>query len=633
MVRVNIENVTFELQARTDLATNGNGTQINATIFSAFAARDHTGSSIQVELTESKSSMIIYGNGVDQTFKFYHDTSFFVLSDNLTLSRENKTIVASFLKSGSVNSSTSLFKYPIGKSHSDFAHPSFVPFYVDEFPEEDQQEAKTTCGGNTASQACIFDYLATRDSALASESGATDSLAGELKVVIANRVPEITGDQSVHARIGQASHLYFNASDDKGYRFLVLSSPSSGFTFNNITGHVQWIPDGTEITSISITAVDESSLQASPIDVWIVLCSGCSGNGECDFNQTIATSNPTFSFARCICKIGWSGMNCSEDTDSCIGNPCISGSNCTDLTPGEEANLGRGHNCSSCPAGYIEKGNKCEDIDECKLNTCDHKCSDTEGSFICSCHPGYKLAGDKTSCEACDIPYYGENCTSICQCGHGSDTCDPVHGCLCNTGWTGDDCDEDEDECSLIPSVCQADQICSNLAGSFQCSCTDGFIMINGSCADVDECKDESQHNCSNLVSTCQNNIGGFSCTCNSGYQQISPYACTDVDECSTGFHQCSQICENVEGTYNCDCEFGYSLEEDRQTCTQDVDECSSPNICEQFCENTDGSYRCQCQDGFLLYENTKCKGNSDIVIEITICFYIKNMEIELKEG
>ena len=56
MMRIQNQNVTFELQARTDLATNENGTSINATIFSAFAAKDQTGATIQVELADDRNS-------------------------------------------------------------------------------------------------------------------------------------------------------------------------------------------------------------------------------------------------------------------------------------------------------------------------------------------------------------------------------------------------------------------------------------------------------------------------------------------------------------------------------------------------------------------------------------------------
>lgn len=55
MMRINKE-TNFKLQARTDLATNENGTTINATIFSAFAASDNTSAIVQVTMSRKRDS-------------------------------------------------------------------------------------------------------------------------------------------------------------------------------------------------------------------------------------------------------------------------------------------------------------------------------------------------------------------------------------------------------------------------------------------------------------------------------------------------------------------------------------------------------------------------------------------------
>ncbi|XP_032088742.1 epidermal growth factor-like protein 7 isoform X2 [Thamnophis elegans] len=41
----------------------------------------------------------------------------------------------------------------------------------------------------------------------------------------------------------------------------------------------------------------------------------------------------------------------------------------------------------------------------------------------------------------------------------------------------------------------------------------------------------------------------------------------TDVDECATGKHGCSQLCINTAGSYRCTCHPGYELQADGQTC------------------------------------------------------------------
>lgn len=46
-----------------------------------------------------------------------------------------------------------------------------MPFYIDEQPQDKVNRSREVCGGASASQACIFDYLATGDESLAKSSG------------------------------------------------------------------------------------------------------------------------------------------------------------------------------------------------------------------------------------------------------------------------------------------------------------------------------------------------------------------------------------------------------------------------------------------------------------------------------
>jgi hypothetical protein len=41
----------------------------------------------------------------------------------------------------------------------------------------------------------------------------------------------------------------------------------------------------------------------------------------------------------------------------------------------------------------------------------------------------------------------------------------------------------------------------------------------------------------------------------------------SDINECENNIHDCSQICVNNEGGFNCECEFGYELRDDRRRC------------------------------------------------------------------
>ena len=56
----------------------------------------------------------------------------------------------------------------------------------------------------------------------------------------------------------------------------------------------------------------------------------------------------------------------------------------------------------------------------------------------------------------------------------------------------------------------------------------------------------------------------------------------SDIDECLSGVAGCSQGCVNREGGFNCKCEFGYTLNDDRKTCAV-----SSGIICTIMVPNT----------------------------------------------
>ena len=40
-----------------------------------------------------------------------------------------------------------------------------------------------------------------------------------------------------------------------------------------------------------------------------------------------------------------------------------------------------------------------------------------------------------------------------------------------------------------------------------------------------------------------------------------------DINECDSNYHECSHMCENLQGGYNCKCRDGYYLEQDGRQC------------------------------------------------------------------
>ncbi|XP_062334618.1 collagen and calcium-binding EGF domain-containing protein 1 isoform X2 [Osmerus eperlanus] len=102
--------------------------------------------------------------------------------------------------------------------------------------------------------------------------------------------------------------------------------------------------------------------------------------------------------------------------------------------------------------------------------------------------------------------------------------------------------------------------------------CCKGFKFVLGQCIpeDYDVCAGAP------CEQQCTDHFGRIVCTCYPGYRydrerhrnRDKPY-CLDIDECaSKNETMCSQVCVNSVGSYRCECEHGYFLEEDKKTCT-----------------------------------------------------------------
>ncbi|KAH9505495.1 hypothetical protein Btru_057451 [Bulinus truncatus] len=275
----------------------------------------------------------------------------------------------------------------------------------------------------------------------------------------------------------------------------------------------------------------------------------------------------------------------------------------------------------NCKLGYEadpEDSNSCVDIDECQTSyqTCSHTCTNTPGKYECSCPTGFKMSTDKVTClafvvcEACEMPFYGEDCSNTCQC-NGRGTCDPVEGCQCDGHWMGEHCEIDVDECTR-PDICSQGLVCVNTVGSFKCACPDGYQLLNGLCIDIDECTDPSVSTaCDPSLEVCVNSVGSYSCLCITGYARFNQFSCSDVDECTTGTDQCQQICDNKPDTYNCDCYNGFKLDDNRFTCSVDrsKDPCAYYNgTCSHGCRlNSNNEPECFCPRGFQLLDTGVC--------------------------
>ncbi len=253
-----------------------------------------------------------------------------------------------------------------------------------------------------------------------------------------------------------------------------------------------------------------------------------------------------------------------------------------------------------CGDGVIEGAETCDDLG---TNAGDG-CSDT-----CTLEPGWDCMGQPTVCVDIDeCAQQTDNCDTNATCTNmmGSFTC------TCNTGFEGNGVTcTDIDECTTNTDNCDTNAMCTNNTGSFSCACNTGFSGNGVTCADIDECAANTD-DCDGLA-TCSNTTGSYSCTCPTGYMGTGhgTNGCTDVDECTAGTDTCdtNAMCTNTAGAFTCACNAGFTG--DGMTCT-DVDECANGgDNCDAnaTCTNTLGSFTCACAAGYS-GDGTQCMPN-----------------------
>ena len=371
-------------------------------------------------------------------------------------------------------------------------------------------------------------------------------------------------------------------------------------------------------------------------------CNNTIGAWECDCNDGWF-GNGTFCEDIDECDDG----NAAGVFDDCDDNASCDnfdgGYNCTCNTGYE----GDGHN-STLAAGATG----CADVDECLNETddchADANCTNIIGSWECDCNDGYY--GNGTDCEnsdECDVNGAAGVVGGITDDLWGVNDCSPdatctdtvgSFNCTCDTGYSGngtaceniDECDEANGTGQIHD--CDENASCTDTIGAWECACNTGFEGNGtaGFCADIDECDELNGtgqiHNCTTNAS-CNNTVGAWECSCDEGYWGTdASVACDNIDECETDaainlsgvFHEChnNATCADTDGNYTCTCDIGY--EGDGFNCT-DIDECANSNLrslleadchANAACSNTDGSYECACNDGY--YGNGTDCANSD---------------------
>ncbi|XP_037123275.1 LOW QUALITY PROTEIN: latent-transforming growth factor beta-binding protein 1-like [Syngnathus acus] len=292
---------------------------------------------------------------------------------------------------------------------------------------------------------------------------------------------------------------------------------------------------------------------------------------------------------------------CERKADVCGAGRCVDGP--------------AGKHACVCHQGYRANAQRthCQDVNECVASRgvcAPGECVNSEGGYRCVCPPGYKTDARKSSCQdvnECEDPLLcpGQECVN----NPGSYRC---VSCRPGFGLLNGVC-ADIDECVRAPC---ANGDCQNTPGGFRCLCRHGYELKNNTCADVDECAQPSQ--CPGQ--TCVNSAGSYRCvSCRPGYV-LSDKQCADVNECEDGALCPGGRCVNTKGSYKCvDCRQGYRA---TNGLCEDVDECANASACEaeRVCVNTAGSFRCDCLPGYRTFGRGRPCRDIDECLEENWC-------------
>ena len=186
--------------------------------------------------------------------------------------------------------------------------------------------------------------------------------------------------------------------------------------------------------------------------VWLSEIDECSSNPNCGHGNC---SNELNAYV-CVCDTGYTGVDCSEEIDDCLSNPCLNGQ-CIDAFDA--------YSCA-CTDGYTD--DQCTtEIDECSSNpSCGYGgyCIDLMNAYECYCPDGYIGDSCASEIDECD--------SNPCVNGTCTDALDS-YTCACQDGFAGAECHLERDECASNPHC--GSGVCVDSFNAYSCSCDDGF--------------------------------------------------------------------------------------------------------------------------------------------------------------
>nr|XP_015220808.1 PREDICTED: fibrillin-3 [Lepisosteus oculatus] len=374
-------------------------------------------------------------------------------------------------------------------------------------------------------------------------------------------------------------------------------------------------------------------------------CINIPGSYRCECSPGFKLSP---SGACCLCHNGFKAtadQTMCMDIDECDRQPCGNGT-CK--------NTVGSYNCLCFPGFELTHNNDCMDVDECTAlvgQVCRNgQCVNSQGSFQCLCQEGYELTLD------------GKNCVDVNECISLPGTCSPgtcqnLDGsfrCICPSGYSvqNDQC-IDINECEVEPNLCLFGE-CTNTPGSFQCNCQPGFVLSDNGrrCFDTRQsfcytsfegmkCSVPKAYNTTKTKCCCSMMPGeGWGDPCElcpregeAAFLDLCPYGHgsipgigdtrEDMNECQENPGICvNGICINTDGSFRCECPFGYNLDYTGVNCV-DTDECSIGNPCRNgTCTNVVGGFECACQEGFEPGPMMTCEDINECALNPLLCAF-----------